>query len=75
VEFMGAQVKTLSFLAYIIKLYQDLVIQHSDLLVNGLINLLSLCPMEVAYLRRELFIAARHIMATDLRYSMSISIS
>ncbi|CAG7721830.1 unnamed protein product [Allacma fusca] len=68
VEFMGAQVKTLSFLAYIIKLYQDLVVQHSDLLVQGLINLLNLCPMEVASLRRELFIAARHIMATELRF-------
>jgi len=66
---MGAQVKTLSFLAYIIKLYQDLVVQHSNLLVTGLIQLLVLCPMEVAYLRRELFIATRHIMATDLRFS------
>ena len=67
---MGAQVKTLSFLAYIIKLYQDVVVQHSNLLVHGLINLLKQCPMEVASLRRELFIAARHIMATELRYSM-----
>jgi len=66
---MQAQVKTLSFLAYIIKLYQDVVIQHSGMLVSGLINLLTLCPKEVAYLRRELFIAARHIMATDMRYS------
>lgn len=69
VEFMGAQVKTLSFLAYIIKVYQDLVVQHSNLLVTGMISLLASCPMEVASLRRELFIATRHIMATDLRFS------
>lgn len=66
---MGAQVKTLSFLAYIIKLYQDLVIQHSHLLVAGMISLLKSCPMEVAGLRRELFIATRHIMGTELRFS------
>ena len=69
VEFMGAQVKTLSFLAYVIKLYQETIMQHSNQLVSGLINLLTMCPMEVAYLRRELFIAARHILATELRFS------
>ncbi|XP_045469394.1 transcription-associated protein 1 isoform X2 [Harmonia axyridis] len=67
VDFMGAQVKTLSFLAYIIKIYQDVVQQHSQLLVQGMLGLLTLCPMEVAHLRRELLIAARHILATDLR--------
>ncbi|CAL8129543.1 unnamed protein product [Orchesella dallaii] len=68
VEFMSAQVKTLSFLAYIVKLYQDVVLQHSNLLVIGFINLLKFCPPEVSCLRRELYIAARHILNTELRY-------
>lgn len=65
---MSAQVKTLSFLAYIVKLYQDVVLQHSNLLVIGFINLLKFCPPEVSCLRRELYIAARHILNTELRY-------
>ncbi|XP_044261128.1 transcription-associated protein 1 [Tribolium madens] len=67
VDFMGAQVKTLSFLAYIIKFYLDHVQNHSTMMVQGMLGLLMLCPMEVAHLRRELLIAARHILATDLR--------
>lgn len=71
VDFMGAQVKTLSFLAYIIKIYQEDVSKHSAMLVQGMLGLLTLCPMEVAHLRRELLIASRHILATDLRSSKS----
>lgn len=87
VDFMGAQIKTLSFMAYIIKSYIEvvsghiawgldhflvLILQaknHADLLVQGMLDLLTLCPMEVSHLRRELLIAARHILATDLRTS------
>lgn len=69
VDFMGAQIKTLSFLAYIIKIYQEVVQNHSEMMVQGMLGLLTLCPMEVAHLRRELLIAARHILATDLRNS------
>ncbi|XP_060534319.1 transcription-associated protein 1 [Cylas formicarius] len=67
VDFMGAQIKTLSFLAYIIKIYQEVVQNHSEMMVQGMLGLLTLCPQEVAHLRRELLIAARHILATELR--------
>lgn len=67
VDFMGAQIKTLSFLAYIIRVFQELVAQHSHSMVKGMLGLLQLCPMEVVHLRKELLIAARHILATDLR--------
>ena len=39
-------------------------------MVQGMLALLRNCPQEVAHLRRELLIAARHILATDLRNSM-----
>ena len=67
VDFMGAQIKTLSFLAYIIRIYQEVVSQHSGLMVKGMLSLLTVCPHEVAHLRKELLIAARHILATELR--------
>ena len=64
---MGAQIKTLSFLAYIIRIYQSETALHSGLMVKGMLSLLTICPHEVAHLRKELLIAARHILATDLR--------
>ncbi|XP_013399832.1 transformation/transcription domain-associated protein-like [Lingula anatina] len=67
VDFIAAQIKTLSFLAYIIRIYQEIVSSHSQQLVKGMLGLLTLCPQEVAHLRKELLIAARHILATDLR--------
>lgn len=71
---MGAQIKTLSFLAFIIKMYQEVVAQHSAQMVQGMLDLLTLCPMEVAHLRRELLIATRHILATELRIRKHYSI-
>jgi len=67
VDFMGAQIKTLSFLAYIIRIYQEQVTLHSSNMVKGMLSLLAICPDEVAHLRKELLIAARHILATELR--------
>ncbi|XP_038130156.1 transformation/transcription domain-associated protein isoform X1 [Cyprinodon tularosa] len=66
-DFIAAQIKTLSFLAYIIRIYQDLVGKYSQQLVKGMLQLLSNCPSETAHLRKELLIAAKHILTTDLR--------
>ncbi|CAG04456.1 unnamed protein product [Tetraodon nigroviridis] len=66
-DFIAAQIKTLSFLAYIIRIYQDLVAKFSQQMVKGMLQLLSNCPAETAHLRKELLIAAKHILTTDLR--------
>ncbi|XP_060086157.1 transformation/transcription domain-associated protein-like [Ylistrum balloti] len=67
VDFIAAQIKTLSFLAYIIRFYQEQVQVHATPMMKGLLGLLTYCPQEVAHLRKDLLIAARHILATDLR--------
>ncbi|CAL4066669.1 unnamed protein product, partial [Meganyctiphanes norvegica] len=67
VDLIAAQIKTLSFLAYILKIYQEVVAQHSPKLVSGMLTLLALCPNEVAHLRKELLIATKHILALELR--------
>ncbi|XP_019851030.1 PREDICTED: transformation/transcription domain-associated protein [Amphimedon queenslandica] len=67
VDFVAVQIKFLSFLAYIIRIYQDVVNQFAPNMVQGMLALLKNCPQEVAHLRRELLIAARHVLATDLR--------
>ncbi|XP_072275172.1 transformation/transcription domain-associated protein [Pyxicephalus adspersus] len=66
-DFIAAQIKTLSFLAYIIRIYQDTVAKHSQQMVKGMLQLLTNCPPETAHLRKELLIAAKHILSTDLR--------
>ncbi|CAH8874323.1 unnamed protein product [Trichobilharzia szidati] len=65
IDFMAAQVKTLSFLAYVIKIYQDSVERHSVTLVQGMMNLLANCPPSVTNMRKEFFIAARHILSAQ----------
>lgn len=69
---MGAQIKTLSFLAYIVRLFQDTIMTHSASVTSGILSLMHLCPKEAAHLRKELLIAARHIFATDLRQSKQV---
>ena len=69
VDFMSAQVRTLSFLAYITRIYQEVVMKNHKLMVEGMLSMLRLCPKEVTSLRRDLFIASRHILSTDLRVS------
>ena len=56
----------ISLLCYFL---QDQVNQYAHNVVQGMLALLKNCPQEVAHLRRELLIAARHILATDLRNS------
>jgi transformation/transcription domain-associated protein len=68
VDFVAAQIKTLSFLAYVIKLYQqDIVKPYASSMVTAILNLLRNCQPEVAHLRKELLIATRHILTTDFR--------
>ncbi|XP_042913390.1 transformation/transcription domain-associated protein-like [Parasteatoda tepidariorum] len=69
VDFMSAQIKTLSFLAYLVRIYQYVVNEHSSQFAKGMIGLLYLCPQDFAHLCKELLVAARHILATELRDS------
>nr|XP_020664456.1 transformation/transcription domain-associated protein [Pogona vitticeps] len=74
-DFIAAQIKTLSFLAYIIRIYQELVAKYSQQMVKGMLQLLCNCPAETAHLRKELLIAAKHILTTDLRSRMPLAYS
>ena len=41
--------------------------KYSQQMVKGMLQLLSNCPAETAHLRKELLIAAKHILTTELR--------
>lgn len=51
-------------------LQKENIIKFSNEMVKAMLQLLTNCPPEVASLRKELLIAVRHILATDLRASM-----
>lgn len=57
---------------YVCVPYQDLVGKYSQQMVKGMLQLLTNCPSETAHLRKELLIAAKHILTTDLRSRMYI---
>ena len=66
-EFVAAQVKTLSFLAYVLRGFSEHLQPYRDSIPKCVIQLLLCCPNESAAVRKELLIATRHILATDFR--------
>ena len=67
VDFIAAQVKTLSFLAYLLRGFAEHVRPFQDKITQSAIQLLHSCPNESATIRKELLVATRHILATDFR--------
>jgi transformation/transcription domain-associated protein len=67
VDFVAAQVKTLSFLAYLLRGFSESLRPYQENIPKYVTNLLISCPSESAAIRKELLIATRHILATDFR--------
>ncbi|KAI8052219.1 hypothetical protein BDF22DRAFT_743794 [Syncephalis plumigaleata] len=66
-EFIIAQVKTASFLAYILRGYAAQLRQYQAVIPEAIIRLLRDCPPEASSTRKELLVATRHILSTDFR--------
>lgn len=65
----SGQIKTLSFLTYMVKDYSPLLQQHQARICEAVVDLLRTCP-DVPASRRELIAATRHIVASpELRTS------
>lgn len=67
VEFIGAQIKCLSFVAYLVRIYTGTVAKNHQQLTQGLLALLNDCPHEVVSVRKELIAASKYIFGTELR--------
>ncbi|KAG6555625.1 hypothetical protein Mapa_002860 [Marchantia paleacea] len=65
-ELKGAQVKTVSFLTYLLKSFADCIRSHEESISKSIVNLLVSCPDSVS-IRKELLVATRHVLATDFR--------
>ncbi|KAK5808732.1 hypothetical protein F5H01DRAFT_281683, partial [Linnemannia elongata] len=68
-EFIVAQVKTMSFLAYILRGSANVLRPHQNAIPDFVIRLLRDCPPEAAATRKELLVATRHILSIDFRQS------
>lgn len=67
VEFISAQIKCLSFVAYLVRMYLGTIAKHSHQLTQGLLALLNDCPHEVVSVRKELIAASKYIFQSELR--------
>mmetsp|Transcript_15239 Transcript_15239/g.34126 ORF Transcript_15239/g.34126 Transcript_15239/m.34126 type:complete len:336 (-) Transcript_15239:1618-2625(-) len=63
-ELVSCQVKTLSFLTYMLRAFADLVRPFEDTIPESVVKLMMSCPDDT---RKELLLATRHILATDFR--------
>nr|CAG8553245.1 5905_t:CDS:10 [Entrophospora candida] len=66
-EFIVAQVKTLAFLAYVLRAYTTALSRYQDQVPEFIIRLLHDCPTEASATRKELLVATRHILSTEFR--------
>lgn len=66
-EMVHAQIKTMSFLAYVIKSGLPAIKEFAPILPGVSVRLLKDCPPEAAVGRKELLVAVRHILGTEFR--------
>lgn len=66
-EFVTAQVKTMSFLAYLLRIHAQQFSDFLPSLPNIVIRLLRDCPREKCGTRKELLVAVRHIVNFNFR--------
>ncbi|EPX72752.1 transcription-associated protein [Schizosaccharomyces octosporus yFS286] len=61
-----AQVKTLSFVAYILRTFPE-TFTNKEVIPLIVVTLLRRCPHDMCFARKELLVASRHILSTNLR--------
>ena len=65
-DFITTQVKTLSFLAYLVRMYPKVFAPYQNTIPKAVISILSSCPNDAVPIRKELLVATRHILASSL---------
>ncbi|KAK4137532.1 hypothetical protein BT67DRAFT_372977 [Trichocladium antarcticum] len=66
-DFITAQVKTMSFLAYLLRQYSSQLTDFLPSLPEIIVRLLKDCPREKSSARKELLVAIRHIINFNFR--------
>ena len=66
-DMKGSQVKTVSFVTYLLRGYSETILPHQEAIAQSIVELLKSCPDNVAT-RKELLVATRHVLsAADFR--------
>ncbi|KXS11669.1 hypothetical protein M427DRAFT_158085 [Gonapodya prolifera JEL478] len=68
-EFKSMQIKTLSFIAYILRNFIQNLKPYQQKIAEGVMALMKDCPPEMSAIRKELLVATRHIWASEFRSS------
>lgn len=66
-DFILAQIKTLSFLAYVIRGFVTFMRKYTGSVPQFVLRLLQDCPAQMSSARKELLVATRHILSTEFR--------
>lgn len=66
-DFIAAQVKTVSFLSYLLKQFPDCIKLDEISIPRSVVKLLQSCPAESVPIRKELLVAAKHILGSPFR--------
>ncbi|KAJ3055069.1 hypothetical protein HDU99_007630, partial [Rhizoclosmatium hyalinum] len=66
-EFKALQVKTASFIAYILRSFVQMLKPHQEQIADAIVGLLKDCPPEASATRKELLVAIRHIWYTEFK--------
>lgn len=61
--------KIISFLAYMIRGFASVLKPHQTVIAESVINVFLDCPVDASSIRKELLVAARHILSTEFRSS------
>ncbi|CAH8274165.1 unnamed protein product [Arabidopsis lyrata] len=66
IELKGAQVKTVSFLTYLLKSCAEYIKPHEESICKSIVNLLVTCS-DSASIRKELLVSLKHVLGTDFK--------
>lgn len=67
VELKGAQVKTLSFLTYLLKSNADYIKPYENSICSSIVKLLVTCPADSVSIRKELLVGLKQVLNTEYR--------
>ncbi|KNC98645.1 histone acetyltransferase TRA1 [Spizellomyces punctatus DAOM BR117] len=68
-DFIMLQVKTVSFIAYILRSFVPILKPYQQQIADAVVVLMRSCPPDAAATRKELLVATRHIWYTDFRHA------
>lgn len=66
-EFIAAQVKTVTFLVYLLKQFRNLMNFDETWIPQSVVQLLKACPGNAFNIRKELLVATRHMLSSPYR--------